>query len=127
MNYWVFKIMLERQNPQQSNQTEFVDQVQFLEKRSLGLLNFRDLKKNKNLLPFVILIGFILFFLILIVLRIFLQKNNLEIEEIKEVKQEVETDPLKLRISKLQENLKAHNPTKQSLPFPQVDLEFNIN
>ena len=119
--------MFERQNLQQSNQTEFVDQVQCLEKRSLGLLNFRDLKKNKNLLPFIVLIAFILFFLILIVLKIFLQKNNVEIEEVKEVREEIETDPLRLRINQLQENLKAHNPTKQSLPFPQVDLEFNIN
>ena len=47
--------MFERKEIHSTNQTEFVDQAQFLEKESSSLLNFRDLKKNKNLMPFVVL------------------------------------------------------------------------
>lgn len=119
--------MFERKETHSTNQTEFVDQAQFLEKDSSGLLNFRNLKKNKNLTPFVVLMVLIIFFAVLIVLRVLLKKDNVETEQTKEVKEEIESDPLNLRVNELRENLKTHNPTKQSLPFPQVDLEFNIN
>jgi cell division protein FtsX len=119
--------MFGRQDLQPSNQTEFVDQAQFLEKQSTSLLNLRNLKRNKNLLPFIILVVLILLFLILVTLKALLPSNSTETEKTEEVKQEMQTDPLQLRVNELQESLKAHNPTKQSLPFPQVDLEFNIN
>ncbi len=119
--------MFERQDFQSSNQTEFVDQAQFLEKQRTGLLDFRNLKKNKNLLPFSILIIFVLLFLLVVILKAFLPGDQAEIGKTEEVKEEVQVDPMQSRVNELQENLKTHNPTKQSLPFPQVDLEFNIN
>jgi len=127
MNYWVYKNMFERKETHSTNQTEFVDQAQFLEKESSGLLNFRDLKKNKNLVPFIVLMFLIIFFALLIILRVLFKKDNVEMEPTKEVQKEVQSGPLNLRAEELRENLKMHNPTKQSLPFPQVDLEFNIN
>lgn len=119
--------MFERKETNQINQTEFVEQVQFLEKRSAGLFNLKDLKKNKNLLPFMVLIVFIFIFILLLVLRVVLNKTNTEEEQISETEIETQSDPLNVRVNELKESLKEHNPTKQSLPFPQVDLEFNIN
>jgi hypothetical protein len=119
--------MLKRQESNATNQTEFVDQAQFLEKSATNLLNLHDLKKNRNLLPFIILGGFILLFLLLLILSVFAKKNVQEVEEVKKTQVETETDPLKLRVTELKEDLQNHNPTKQTLPFPEVDLEFNIN
>lgn len=119
--------MFERKESHQTNQTEFVDQAQFLEKQRLGLFDLKNLKKNKNLLPFIILILFIVLLLVLFILKAVFRENNIETERIDEIKKEVQFDPLNLRVNELKETLKAHNPTKQSLPFPQVDLEFNIN
>jgi len=119
--------MFERKEIHPTNQTEFVEQVQFLEKESSGLLNFRNWKKNKNLLPFVVLMFLIILFAVLIISIVFLRKDDMEMEQTKEVKEEIQSGPLNIRVNELRESLKIHNPTKQSLPFPQVDLEFNIN
>lgn len=119
--------MFERKEIHQTNQTDFVEQVGFLEKQSSGLFNFKDLKKNKNLLPFVILIFFIVIFVILLVLRMVFRGQDIETTKAEEIKKETQFDPLNMRVNELKESLKTHNPTKQSLPFPQVDLEFNIN
>lgn len=119
--------MFERKEIHQTNQTEFAEQAGFLEKKSSGLFNFKDLKKNKNLLPFIILIGFIIFFVLLLILRVVFRKKNIAVEQVSKTKTEIQSDPLIIRTEELRESLKTHNPTKQSLPFPQVDLEFNIN
>lgn len=119
--------MFERKEIHQTNQTEFVEQAGFLDRQSSGLFNFKDLKKNKNLLPFIILIFFIVVLVLLLILRTLLKEQNIETKKVDETKTEIQMDPLSARANELREILKTHNPTKQSLPFPQVDLEFNIN
>jgi len=119
--------MFERKEIDAANQTEFVDQAQFLEKKSFGLFNLQNIKKNKNLLPFFILAFCIFFLFLIIILKVVFKEENVELEQNKEITEETQSDPLLVRVEELKEDLKTHNPTKQSLPFPEVDLEFNIN
>lgn len=119
--------MFSRQEINPANQTEFVDQSQFLEKQSSGTFSLKNLRKNKNLLPFYILIFLVFIIFLLMILKIVLKEENITTETKKETENSVELDPLSLRVNELKETLKNNNPTKESLPFPQVDLEFNIN
>jgi len=61
------------------------------------------------------------------IIKIIGNKQVPETEMIREAQEKVELDPLSLRANELRADLKDHDPTKQTLPFPQVDLEFNIN
>lgn len=116
-----------RNENSQANQTEFIEQAPFLENRSHSFFSFSDLKKNKSLRPFYILFA-LLFLIFLIFLFSILFKKNPEQEiVVNNVEETVQLDPLNQRVYEMKEDLKDHDPTKQSLPFPQVDLEFNIN
>ncbi len=116
-----------RNENSQANQTEFVDQVQLFENRSPKFFHLKDFKKNKNLIPFYLLVilffSLVLFFLFAVVLK----KKPATDVVINQVEKSPDLGPLNQRAYDLKEDLKAHDPTKQSLPFPQVDLEFNIN
>ena len=119
--------MFSRQEINQANQTEFVDQSQFLEKQSSGAFSLKNLKKNKNLLPFYILIGLFFIIFLLMILKVVFKEKTVQTETKEETKNSIQLNPLSLRVNELKENLKSNNPTKENLPFPQVDLEFNIN
>ena len=119
--------MPSRNELSQASQTEFVEQAQFLEKKSLNLLNLRDLKKNKSLLPFYILIFVLFFAFLLTMLSIFFKKQPQLNKSVEQKEENVKLDPLSQRAYELKQDLKEQDPTKQSLPFPRVDLEFNIN
>ena len=119
--------MPSRNELSQASQTEFVEQAQFLEKKSLKLLNLRDLKKNKSLLPFYILIFVLFFAFLLTMLSIFFKKQPQLNKSVEQKEENVKLDPLSQRAYELKQDLKEQDPTKQSLPFPRVDLEFNIN
>jgi len=107
----------------QANQTEFVDQALFLENKSSRLFNFKNLKGNKSLRPF-----FLLFLALVIFILFIISRKNPDLPAVFDpAEKNVKLDPLNQRVSDLKEDLKNHDPTKQSLPFPQVDLEFNIN
>lgn len=119
--------MSSRNETTQANQTEFLEEAQFLENKSGSFFNLKELKTNKNLRPFYILV--ILFFLlasVFLLAIVFKKKPAAETTEV-EVKENVKLAPLNQRAYDLKEDLKDHDPTKQSYPFPQVDLEFNIN
>ncbi|AKM81394.1 MAG: hypothetical protein UT13_C0001G0432 [Candidatus Pacebacteria bacterium GW2011_GWF2_38_9] len=119
--------MFSRKEFNQTSQTEFVEDGAFIESSAHKKFNLRDLKNNKNLLPFYILIAVLFFFFLLMIIKIIGNKQTPEAEMIKKVEEKIELDPLSLRANELRANLKDHDPTKQTLPFPQVDLEFNIN
>jgi hypothetical protein len=116
-----------RNETTQANQTEFVDQVQFLDAKPKQHLSFKDLQKNKSLRPFYVLIIVLFLILFFTFLSIFLKKAPDPDPVFNQKEENVELGPLNQRVYELRETLKEHNPTKQSLPFPRVDLEFNIN
>lgn len=116
-----------RNETSQANQTEFVDQVQFMDGKAKKHLSFKDLQKNKSLRPFYALIIALFLILIFTFLSIFLKKAPDPEPVFDQQKESVELGPLNRRVEELRETLKENNPTKQSLPFPRVDLEFNIN
>jgi len=108
------------------SQTEFVDQAQLLEADSGKKFKWQDLKNNKNLRPFYVLIGLFFFVVFIFVLRLLMQAPPEQPKEFERAEELVELSPLNKRVYDLREELKEHNPTRQRLPFPQVDLEFNI-
>lgn len=110
-----------------TNQTEFVDQAVFFENKSSGIFNFKDFRKNKSLRPFYILMFLLFFFLLIFILGMVFRKKPEKTVIPDSGVENVKLDPLNQRVSDLREDLKDHDPTKQSLPFPEVDLEFNIN
>jgi hypothetical protein len=119
--------MLSRSENNQSNQTEFVDQGPLWENQSINFLNFKNLKKNKNILPFYVLFAFLFLIAVILIFNVIFA-NKTEEQVVKEAVEEViELDPLNQRVNELREDLKTHDPTKQILPFPQVDLTFNID
>lgn len=119
--------MLERNETSQANQTEFVDQVPLLDHQSSKLFSWQEIKKNRSLRPFYLLIFAFVFVTAISILSLLLRKAPEPVAEQKIVREDVKLDPLSQRASQLREDLKAHDPTKQSMPFPQVDLGFNIN
>ena len=119
--------MFKRQENQLLDQTKFIEQAPLLEKTSLGLFAWQNLKNNRNLWPFLALAGSLIFIFFLLLLKSLRPNNNLPAPEM-EQKEIVRTiEHLQSRVEELKTTLKANNPTKQNLPFPQVDLEFNIN
>lgn len=119
--------MTSRNENNQADQTHFVDQVHFVENKSGRFFDWRDLKNNKNLLPFYILIGLFFLIVFLIILRLIFRVDPEPEKKFQAEEEIIEIGPLNKRVYDLREELKEHNPTKQRLPFPQVDLEFNIN
>lgn len=116
-----------RNENSQANQTEFVDQAPFLYNKSSKIFDFKEIKKNKNLRPFYIISFLFVFLVAAFFLIIASRKQQVEDKVINKVEEDATLDPLSQRAYELREDLKDHDPTKQSLPFPQVDLEFNIN
>lgn len=115
-----------RNENNQSDQTEFLDQAQFLENSSSKFFHLEDLKKNKSLRPFYILSLLIVCLLAVVLFNIFSKQQIADEVKNTEIEEDLSLDPLNQRVYELREDLKTHDPTKQSLPFPQVDLKFNI-
>lgn len=116
-----------RNENSQADQTEFIEQVPFFDHQSSKLFSWQEIKKNKSLRPFYILVLVFVSLTAISILGLMLKRApepevNREI-----VRENIQSNPLVQRALQLREDLKAHDPTKQSLPFPQVDLEFNIN
>lgn len=119
--------MFSRRETNQADQTEFVEESGFLENGPKKKFNFQEFKKNKHLLPFYILIGVIAFLVLLLILRLLLSKKAVDETGAPLTQESIEVSPLMQRTEELRQELKEDDPTKQSLPFPQVDLKFNIN
>jgi len=114
------------------NQTDFVDQAVLLkeegQQQTTPLEEFNKVKKSKKMWPFYALAAVIVFLAIvasmLILSRHGSEGDAAQEEEVVEVES---LDPLTQRVNTLKLELEEADPTRQSLPFPQVDLEFNIN
>lgn len=119
--------MIWRNEASQANQTEFVDQVPLIEAQQRRVLSWSQLRSNKNLRPFYLLIGLFIFLVVLLFLRLLLSKPEPEVIFEPTPVAPREVGPLHKRVYELREELRANDPTKQHLPFPQVDLQFNIN
>lgn len=120
--------MLNREESGEINQTEFVDQAAFLDEEKRMRPSIEEIKKNKNLLPFYILIGVIVLLVLIFVLAAVFGRRNLDEKETQTIEEVYEDlDPLTQRVRSLEQDLEKADPTRQSLPFPQVDLEFNID
>jgi len=111
------------------DQTSFVDQAPTWQQATEKKISLREnLQKNKNLRPFYILIAFlVLLFLILLFVRL----NPQPVKEVEEasnvqVEERIDLDPLEERIQSLQRQLELAEPTRQDLPFPNVDLELSL-
>jgi len=112
-----------------SNQTSFIDQAPLWQKTTQKKLNLKqNLRKNKNLKPFYFLLAFI-FFLCLIYVFLIFSKNTVDERQINPpqlTSEQLELDPLEKRINSLQEDLRLADPTRQSFPFPNVDLHLSF-
>lgn len=127
--------MLNRKNQNQSrledvdlNQTEFAIDQTFYSNNPNKLFNFKQLKKNRNVLPFYILMGILLFFFALMII-VALSKKAPQEEEKKIIAptENINNHPLQIRIDQLQADLKEADPTRQILPFPRINMEFNLD
>lgn len=118
--------MIWRNEASQANQTEFVDQVPILERRGHQSLNWQTVRKNKNLWPFYVLIGLTLVIGFLLFLKALLSRPAPQSQVVIPKSESPELTPLNQRVNALRQELKENDPTKQSAPFPQVDLQFNI-
>ena len=120
--------MLKREENSDINQTEFVNQAAFLEEEEHLRPSLEEIKKNRNLVPFYILAGIIVFLLLVFIL-VSVLRNRGGSEDLIQLPEKTyeELDPLTQRVKSLEADLEEADPTRQSLPFPQVDLEFNID
>lgn len=120
--------MLKREEIGDINQTEFVDQAVFLEEEEKVKPSLKDIKNNKNLLPFYILVVVIILLVLTLVISSIL-KRQVDTDDNSQLNETTyeELDPLTQRVRSLENELDEADPTRQSLPFPQVDLEFNID
>jgi hypothetical protein len=109
------------------------DQTAFVEHMSLGgsgrgrKFDWRQLRQNKNLLPFYVLLGgFAVFALLLFIwLNVANRPRSEEAALVREQAQ-VDLSPLQTRVYQLRQELRDSDPTKQQLPFPSVDLVLSI-
>mgnify|MGYP001236021366 CR=1 FL=1 len=110
------------------DQTAFVTAQPFLSSSPQQLFNFKQLKKNRNILPFYILLGVMLLLLALFVIALSSRREVAPQAGVTPTPTPMgNISPLQNRVNQLRSDLKAADPTRQLLPFPQVDLEFNLD
>lgn len=108
-----------------SNQTGFVSDLPFRQSQSSASVPMPSKKKT----PTILIVAAAIFFLILAVLFLAMSRRQmLGTEELSPTPTplKMESDPLQLRIETLRSDLKDADPTRQTLPFPQIDLEFSM-
>jgi hypothetical protein len=111
------------------DQTIFVDQAPLWQKASQKKMGLKEnLTKNKNLKPFYFLMAGVFLFFALYIILVFIPKRERQTEPVQiEVEEELlEAHPLEQRIESLQEDLKAADPTRQTLAFPNVNLKISF-
>jgi len=118
-----------RQTPTHfSDQTAFLDQAPLYEGKGKHSFSWREFKENKNLLPFYLLSAAIVLIIFLVLVFIFLANRPKQEEAlVNRAQPSVDQGPLQQRVYELKQTLRDNDPTKQALPFPLVDLQFNIN
>ncbi len=110
------------------DQTHFIEQAGFEQRAHGQRFNWRDLRSNKNLLPFYLLAVALVLVVVLFFLRLLLASRG-EPEEQQFVREQVQVElgPLQTRVYQLRQTLRDSDPTKLQYPFPSVDLELSIN
>jgi hypothetical protein len=112
-----------------NDQTIFVDQAPLWQRASQKKMGLKEnLTRNRNLKPFYFLMAgvFLLFALYIILFFIPKRNNQAEIVEPSVEEELLEAHPLEQRIEVLQEDLKAADPTRQTLAFPNVNLKISF-
>jgi len=118
-----------RKNIFNQDQTIFVDQAPLWQKASQNKINLKsNLTKNKNLKPFYFLMAGIFLIFAIFIIVVFLPKREQKAAEAEPVvKEEVlEAHPLEQRINLLKEDLKAADPTRQTLAFPNINFKISF-
>jgi hypothetical protein len=118
-----------KRNRSHKDQTIFVDQAPLWQKESQKKLDLKaNLTGNKNLRPFYFLIagGFLIAALYIIGVLIFKRDRTVVVPEPVFEKEILEAGPLQIRVQQLQEDLKEADPTRQTLAFPNINLEISF-
>ena len=111
------------------DQTIFVDQAPLWQKASEKKMGLKEnLTRNKNLKPFYFLMAAVFLFFALYIILVFIPKRENQVKEVETVVEEevLEAHPLEQRIKALEEDLKAADPTRQTLAFPNVNLKISF-
>jgi len=111
------------------DQTVFVDQAPLWQKTSQKKMSLKEnIRKNKNLKPFYFLMAGVFLFFALYIILVFIPKRETQPELAETEPEEVllEAHPLEQRIEALQEDLRAADPTRQTLAFPNVNLKISF-
>lgn len=109
------------------NQTHFREEIPLIEKRKEKMLSLSSFK-NKNLAPFYILAGLLFLFLSILLFSLAKRISSSPEEKVNEAfVVDDKVDPLAQRVLELKASLKDADPTRQTLPFPQIDLKFSMD
>lgn len=112
-----------------SDQTSFVDQAPLWQQTTQNKLDLKNnLRRNRNLRPFYFLLAFLLL-IFLVFLFILLTKRKVNPDQTSinfPIEAEITVAPLEERVNTLQAELELADPNRQSLPFPNVDLELSF-
>jgi len=113
-----------------SDQTSFVDQAPLWQKTAQNKLDLKNnLRGNRNLRPFYLLL-MILFMVFLLYFLLILTRNNTRPEQnLIDRSEQIDRKqtPLEKRVNDLKVELELADPNRQSLPFPNVDLELSFD
>ncbi|MFA6814056.1 MAG: hypothetical protein GX943_01065 [Candidatus Pacebacteria bacterium] len=118
-----------RKNLFDQDQTVFVDQAPLWQKASQDKIDLKsNLTRNKNLKPFYFLMAGIFLIFAFYIIIVFLPKREKRVVLVEpEVDEEIlEAHPLEQRINFLKEDLKAADPTRQTLAFPNINFEISF-
>jgi cell division protein FtsL len=112
-----------------NDQTIFVDQAPLWQKASQKKMGLKEnLTRNRNLKPFYFLMAGVFLLFSLYIILFFIPKRNRQVKTLEPSVEEesLEAHPLEQRIEALQEDLKAADPTRQTLAFPNVNLKISF-
>ncbi len=111
------------------DQTVFVDQAPLWQKASQEKINLKkNLTGNRNLKPFYFMMAGLFLLFAFYIIIVFLPKREKQIvsEEVEVQEEILEADPLEQRIQSLKDDLKAADPTRQTLAFPNINFKISF-
>ena len=125
-----------KKNRNTDNQTQFSQEGAVLEEQQEELLfepTAEDgkpfFKTKKGVLMIVGGLAFIFLVLVLVIASIIGNSNKKPIDQAQEqppVQQQSSDDPLQQELNQLKSELEQADPSKRELPFPQIELEINL-
>jgi len=112
-----------------SNQTVFVDQAPLWQKASQNKIDLKsNLTRNKNLKPFYFLMAGVFLMFAFYIIVVYIPKREAQVAMPEPEPEEVvlEVGPLEKRVRALQDDLKAADPTRQTLAFPNINFKISF-